>query len=107
MDTPKILRWFGLIAAGCGLLAVAGQVCARGQTLNYESGESSAHGNKKLKKEAAASGEDAAYTAKIREFTTEPYLSTELVDHLPASATVPTPTSSWPPPKPTCTPSTG
>ena len=34
---------------------------------------------------------DEKYTAKIKEFTTEPYFLTELVDHLPASATVPTP----------------
>jgi hypothetical protein len=34
---------------------------------------------------------DAGYTAKIREYTTEPFFLTELVDHLPASATVPTP----------------
>ena len=34
---------------------------------------------------------DEEYTAKIREYTTEPFFTTELVDHLPASATVPTP----------------
>src|ERR1041384_5067223 len=34
---------------------------------------------------------DEGYTAKIKEYTTEKYFSTELVDHLPASATVPTP----------------
>src|SRR5580700_2558992 len=34
---------------------------------------------------------DEAYTAKIREYTTEAFLTTELVDHLPASATVPSP----------------
>ena len=34
---------------------------------------------------------DEDYTAKIREYTTEPYLSTPLVDHLPASATVASP----------------
>ena len=34
---------------------------------------------------------DEGYTAKIREYTTAPYLTTELVDHLPASPTVPTP----------------
>jgi len=34
---------------------------------------------------------DEAYTKKIREFTTDPMFLTELVDHLPASATVPTP----------------
>jgi hypothetical protein len=34
---------------------------------------------------------DEAYTKEIRENTTEPYFSTEFVDHLPASATVPSP----------------
>ena len=34
---------------------------------------------------------DADYTAKIREFTTEPFFLTELVDHLPASGTVASP----------------
>jgi Zinc carboxypeptidase len=34
---------------------------------------------------------DDAYTAKIREYTTEKFFSTELVDHLPASDTVPSP----------------
>ncbi len=34
---------------------------------------------------------DEAYTAKIREHTTDPRVITELVDHLPASDTVPTP----------------
>src|SRR5512134_3785470 len=31
---------------------------------------------------------DVAYTAKIKEYTTEPFFLTELVDHLPASDTV-------------------
>jgi hypothetical protein len=34
---------------------------------------------------------DAEYTAKIKEFTQDTRILTELVDHLPASATVPTP----------------
>ena len=34
---------------------------------------------------------DAAYGAKIKEFTTEKYFMTELVDHLPASDTIPSP----------------
>jgi hypothetical protein len=34
---------------------------------------------------------DEAYTAKIREFTTEPFFLTPLIDHLPEHATVPTP----------------
>ncbi len=39
----------------------------------------------------AAQQMDAEYSAKIKEYTTEPFFLTELVDHLPASATVPTP----------------
>ena len=35
--------------------------------------------------------DDVEYTKKIREFTTGPQFSTELVDHLPASARVPSP----------------
>jgi len=34
---------------------------------------------------------DENYSAKIKEFTTEPFFLTELVDHLPSSSTVPTP----------------
>ena len=34
---------------------------------------------------------DAVYTAKIKELTTDPRFITELVDHLPASDTVPSP----------------
>jgi hypothetical protein len=34
---------------------------------------------------------DDAYGAKIKEYTTEPYFLTEMVDHLPASDTVPSP----------------
>ena len=40
---------------------------------------------------AAAQKIDAEYTAKIKEHTQDPRILTELVDHLPASATVPTP----------------
>ncbi len=39
----------------------------------------------------AQQAQDAEYTAKIREYLTDARISTELVDHLPASATVPTP----------------
>lgn len=39
----------------------------------------------------AAADNDAEYTKKIREYTTEPFFLTELVDYLPASTTVPSP----------------
>jgi hypothetical protein len=38
-----------------------------------------------------ASSNDEGYTKQIREYTTESFFSTNLVDHLPASSTVPTP----------------
>src|SRR3954466_8102563 len=34
---------------------------------------------------------DEAYTKKIKEYTTEPFFNSPLVDYLPASKTVPTP----------------
>lgn len=40
---------------------------------------------------AAVTGNDEAYTAKIKEYTTEKFFLTELVDHLPASDRVPAP----------------
>jgi hypothetical protein len=39
----------------------------------------------------SASSNDEEYTKQIREFTTEPFFSTDLVDHLPVSSTVPSP----------------
>jgi len=44
-----------------------------------------------LRAQAAAHKIDQDYTAKIKQALTDPRISTELVDHLPASATVPTP----------------
>src|SRR5438128_2828956 len=38
-----------------------------------------------------AQSNDEAYGKKIREYTTDPMFLTELVDHLPASSTVPSP----------------
>ncbi len=40
---------------------------------------------------AHSQGVDSEYTKKIKEYTTEPFFLTEIVDHLPASSTVPTP----------------
>jgi hypothetical protein len=41
--------------------------------------------------DAADQAQDKDYTAKILEFTTEKFFLTEYVDHLPASASIPTP----------------
>lgn len=42
-------------------------------------------------KPTAATSNNAEYAAKVKEFTTESYFITELVDHLPASDKVPSP----------------
>ena len=71
------------------LVAVAGARVARGQAISYQ-GDDTQH--KKAKgAPSKLPANDEGYTKKILEYTTEPYLKTELVDHLPASATVPTP----------------
>ena len=40
---------------------------------------------------ASAPNPDPVFAEKVKEYTTEPYFSTELVDHLPLSDTVPSP----------------
>src|SRR5436189_2623104 len=40
---------------------------------------------------AAQQKNDEEYTKKIKEYLQDPRITTELVDHLPASSTVPTP----------------
>src|SRR5213594_300098 len=57
-----------------------------------ESGASEVQRKKSAKNAPAAQGIiDETYTAKIREYTTEKFFLTELVDHLPASDRVPSP----------------
>jgi len=46
---------------------------------------------KKSKNPPPSTAIDEAYSAKIKEYTTAPFFLTELVDHLPASQTVPSP----------------
>jgi hypothetical protein len=65
----------GAFALACALLIVAAPGAPSAQ------GRSTAP-NQKI---------DEAYTAKIKEFLQDPRITTELVDHLPASDTVPTP----------------
>src|SRR5579885_3682777 len=66
-------RWFAA-AAAAGALIQASAAGAQAST--------SSNASQKL---------DQQYTARIKEVLSDPRISTELVDHLPASATVPTP----------------
>ena len=66
------------------LVAVAGLVLALAAPASNPSAQSRQAPTKPQKI-------DEAYTAKIKEYLQDPRISTELVDHLPASDTVPTP----------------
>ena len=63
----SVRRWSAAIAAA-GVLTHAPALAAQGAQKLY-----------------------AAYTAQIKQYLSDPRISTELVDHLPASSTVPTP----------------
>ncbi len=78
----SILALLSLAVLGVTLVAMAGP----------GDNKTAANGKKTNAKAAAAPQPlDEEYTAKIKEYTTEKYFTTELVDHLPASATVPSP----------------
>jgi len=87
----KILSWCGLICFMCGVFAASAARPAAAQTITFSGEAPSKTSHKKISKAAARGAMDAPYTAKIQEYTTEPFLTTPLVNHLPASATVPTP----------------
>jgi len=44
-----------------------------------------------LAQTTCTTGDHSEYTKKIKEFTTEPFFITELVDHLPYNSCVPAP----------------
>ena len=76
-----LTRTYALVIA-CAMLAVLSATGrAAGPTQKKD----------KSKASAAASKINEEYTAKIKEYTTEKYFLTELVDHLPASDKVPSP----------------
>ncbi len=70
--------------AGLLSLALAGGLTAG-------AGAQSAQAPAAARSTAPAQKVDAEYTAKIKEYLQDPRITTELVDHLPASDTVPTP----------------
>ena len=89
-----------LLLASALLLAVAGNALAQDPARDSSTSASSGSGSSKAEVRSAPidskyttpkSPLDTAYGAKIAEYTTEKYFMTELVDHLPASARVPSP----------------
>ncbi|HWN99764.1 MAG TPA: hypothetical protein VNS63_10890, partial [Blastocatellia bacterium] len=67
-----------VLLVGCSMLgAMTATSRASGQFFKRQKQD-------KTKTAASASRVNAEYTAKIKEYTTEKYFLTELVDHLPA-----------------------
>ena len=84
------------VAAGAGSLSIAKEKAERAAVAAATSATVPQSAPAKAAKAGkapagAAQANDEEYTAKIREYTTEKYFMTELVDHLPASTTVPSP----------------
>ena len=90
MGRPFIRNSFLRRILPAALLLAWSAAPAGAQVISYEHPEESQR-KAKIKPGKEFSALDAVYTAKIREFTTEPYLTTELVNHLPASSKVPSP----------------
>ena len=83
-----------LLTAGLILALVLGTVPLRGAQDAAKSAKSKPAAKSSAPTGSTASAAqpfDAGYTAKIKEYTTDPQFLTELVDHLPASDKVPTP----------------
>jgi len=77
------IGWMRTLAVRCSVFAFL-------VILPY-GGSTAAQGRKVAARPEATQQLDEEYTAKIKEHTRDPRILTELVDHLPASATVPTP----------------
>src|SRR5215831_12825199 len=82
-------RWLE-IRRPCTLAIVCCSLVAALSIGIYASGRDS-RGKKKAGDSAGAPAIDQEYTAKIKEYTTEPFLSTELINYLPASSKIPSP----------------
>ena len=77
------ISWMRRIAIRCAVFACLVVLSSGGSMI--------AQNQKAAVKPEAVQKVDEEYTAKIKEYTRDPRILTELVDHLPASATVPTP----------------
>ncbi|MBI3662039.1 MAG: hypothetical protein HY234_03190 [Acidobacteria bacterium] len=73
------------------VLILLGAMVLCAGSVSLVSGQKKAEPAKTAKSTAVPQQNDADYTADIQKYTTEKYFLTELVDHLPASATVPSP----------------
>ena len=81
-------RWLG-IKRPCGLAIVCCCLLAGSIGTAGAAGRDSKAKKKTSDPPAAAANQE--YTAKIKEYTTEPFFLTELVNYLPASSKIPSP----------------
>src|ERR1043165_6551901 len=91
----KIKSSLRLVAVGLFALTMAVAVWQLSVGVHAQKAgkQKTAHPTSKTKADAkpASPANNAAYAAKVKEYTTESYFMTELVDHLPASDKVPSP----------------
>ena len=87
-----MMRTFRCVA----LVSIVLLTCGLAQVLAAEVGDAPDVASAAASRYARAADQpiDQAYSAKIREFTTDPRFNTPLTDYLPASTTVPTPEKS-------------
>jgi hypothetical protein len=99
MISPVLSIWFAQRIAGLfgksvlvllSLVLLAPLLSPTGRAADRDSSAAKAASSDDAKA-APAPPVDEGYTAKIKQFTTDPMFSTELVDHLPASSAVPSP----------------
>ena len=79
-----------VLASASGRVAAQKNVGAQESSHPKAATSAATNGTNETKIDTAADA-DNDYSKKIKEYTTEPYFLTELVDHLPASDKVPSP----------------
>jgi len=92
ISRQRIRLFAFVLLAGLGFWQVSLRVRAQGPEKPksaHPSGTSS--GKSAATKKSETTANNPEFAAKVKEFTTQPYFMTELVDHLPASEKVPSP----------------
>src|ERR1700674_5785972 len=90
----KLFRRISPVALFCAALPAMWQFSAGVNAQKADKAKTShppSSADKKAVIKTEAAPNNAEYAAKVKENTTQPYFMTELVDHLPASAKVPSP----------------
>ena len=86
----SVSKQVALVTLVCGVILLPSASRLAGQK-RTEASSSAAPKTQTASRAHSVSADDNEYSRKIKEYTTEPYFMTELVDHLPMSERVPSP----------------